>query len=315
MCRTSAAPGPIMKGLYPNMKVVAGTNGNLIKKLDAGECDAAVMVKDSFAVQARLKDYNEDCDKAKTGDTIYPGSAGFAVNADAGIKCTGIIRETLDIYMVEMELEGFISEVKQRWMDLPTTTNHTCEGTGSDSEVSDTTPLGLDRFEGIFIILAVVTFVALVWGLASKAQTARAAKIDPAANPEEEAERGKDNGEPIAHLGMPTTKDKSGEMTKDKSGEMTKDKSGDTAIFEMLKDMRAEFAAEMAEMKVLMQASQLASGADPAVRKPKKKAKSSADGPDVQVPEAEPMLANTGEGDFLHTLTFGGLRGDMIFNK
>jgi len=287
MCRTSAAPGPIMKGLYPNMKVVAGTNGNLIKKLNAGECDAAVMVKDSFAVQARLKDYNEDCDKAKTGDTIYPGSAGFAVNADAGIKCTGIIRETLDIYMVEMELEGFISEVKQRWMDLPTTTNHTCEGTGSDSEVSDTTPLGLDRFEGIFIILAVMTFVALVWGLASKALAARAAKTDPAANSEEEAEHGKDNGEPIAHLGMPTTNGK--------SGAITKDKSGDTAIFEMLKDVK-EMRAEMAEMKILM-------GADPGV------------GPDVQVPEAEPSLANAGEGGLLHTLSFGSLRDDMIFKK
>jgi len=224
--------------------------------------------------------------------------------------------------MVEMEIEGFISEVKQRWMDLPTTTNHTCEGkSNSDKEVSDTTPLGLDRFEGIFIILAVVTFVALVWGLASKAIAARAAKIDPAANPEEEAEHGKDNGEPIAHLVIPTN---------GKSGAITKDTSGDTAILEMIKDMRAE----MAEMKVLMQASQLASEADPGVRKLKKKAKSSADGPDVQVLEAEPnsmvhqwvgpdvqaleaepRLANAGEGGFLQTLTFGGLRDDMIFRR
>jgi len=193
------------------------------------------------------------------------------------------IRREAEGLRARRDTPGLISEVKQRGMDLPTTTNHKCEGKGSDKEVSDMTSSGLDRFEGIFIILAVVTFVALVWGLASKAIAARAAKTDPAANPEEEAEHGKDNGEPIAHLAMPTENGK--------SGAITKDTSGDTAIFEMLKEMRAEFAAEMVEMKILMQASHLASGADPAVRKPKKRAKSSDDGPDVQVPEAEPRLA------------------------
>ena len=98
--RTSAAPGPIMADLYPNMKVVPSSNANLLTKLGEGECDAAVAVKDSFAIQKRLKKYNEDCNLHKTGDTIYPASAGWAVASDSGIKCTSIIRDAIDIFMV-----------------------------------------------------------------------------------------------------------------------------------------------------------------------------------------------------------------------
>ena len=89
-----------MKDLYPNMKVVPSSSSNLLTKLADGECDAAVVVQDSFAIQKRLKKYNEDCTMYKTGDVIYPASAGWAVASDSGIKCTSIIRYAIDIYMV-----------------------------------------------------------------------------------------------------------------------------------------------------------------------------------------------------------------------
>ena len=89
-----------MKDLYPNMKVVPSSSSNLLTKLAEGECDAAVVVQDSFAIQKRLKKYNEDCNMHKTGDMIYPASAGWAVASDSGIKCTSIIRDAIDIYMV-----------------------------------------------------------------------------------------------------------------------------------------------------------------------------------------------------------------------
>ena len=88
-----------MAALYPNMKVVPSSNADLLTKLAKGECDAAVAVKDSFAIHKRLKSYNEDCSMHKPGDPIYPASAGWAVNADAGIKCTAIIRDAIDIYV------------------------------------------------------------------------------------------------------------------------------------------------------------------------------------------------------------------------
>jgi len=72
-----------------------------------------------------------------------------------------VIRDVMDVYLVEMELEGFVKEAKDRWMGLPATTNHSC--VGAEEGASDTEPLGLVRFEGIFEILAVIIMVCLVW--------------------------------------------------------------------------------------------------------------------------------------------------------
>jgi hypothetical protein len=126
-----------------------------------------------------------------------------------------------------MELQGFIAETKKRWMDLPTTTNHTCESTGA-SETSETTPLGLDRFEGIFIILAVVIALSAAWGFVSKTLAARA---DKAGDNKDELAHGpqNENGEPPSKI--------------------LAEGPGESPVIKLLEEMRAEMRAEMAGMK------------------------------------------------------------------
>jgi len=165
---TSAAPGPIMKDLYPNLNVVSGSPGTMIKQMRDGECQGVIHTRDTWTIQQSLKEHNEDCQLAKIGDTIYPSSAGWAVKMDSGVMCTSIIRDVMDIYLVEMELDGFIKTTKRKWMALPSTTNHSCADGGGDEEDSETTPLGLNRFEGIFEILALVIVISVVWGLVAK---------------------------------------------------------------------------------------------------------------------------------------------------
>ena len=296
----SAAPGPILKAMYPNMKKVSGTNGNLITKLNAGECDAAVMVSDSFRIQQRLKSYNLNCDKYKTGDVIYPASAGWAVNSDSGVKCTGIIRDTIDIYMVEMELEGFISDAKARWLDLPTTTNHTCAAGGDGGEVSETTPLGLDRFEGIFIILALIVGVSMVWGLSSKVLEKRAG---PAAFEESVDKIQGENGEP-------------GSKTASGSSE-------EPSVVDLLNSLREEMRQEMAEMKATLGALQPLPGIPSANLPLPKKGKSKVVSGDSPSPASEPITSSAEpkpqvaekkeENGLLHTLTFGNFSDDLVF--
>ena len=85
---TSSAMGPVMKELYPTLKVVSCSSTDLLTKLDEGKCDGAVLVQDSWRVQGSLKKYNENCDKARVGGVIHPSSSGWAVGIDAG-KCEG----------------------------------------------------------------------------------------------------------------------------------------------------------------------------------------------------------------------------------
>jgi hypothetical protein len=133
-----------------------------------------------------------------------------------------------------MELEGFIAETKKRWMDLPTTTNHTCQGTGA-AETSDTTPLGLDRFEGIFIILAVVIVLSVAWGFVSKTLAARTNKPD---NDELAPGDAGDNNAPPQKIAA--------------------EEPGESSVIKLIEEMRAEMRAEMAEMKTTLYHSHLA---------------------------------------------------------
>ena len=83
---TTASPGPIMKSLYPNLNLVPSTSSsNVIINLNEGKCDGAVMVKDDWMVLQSVKSFNGDCDKFKTGDTIYPSLGGWGSKTDAGV--------------------------------------------------------------------------------------------------------------------------------------------------------------------------------------------------------------------------------------
>lgn len=50
--------------------------------------------------------------------------------------CTNLVRDTLDIFMKEMELSGVIREFKKRW--LANQHDHSCDGDdSSDQDCSD----------------------------------------------------------------------------------------------------------------------------------------------------------------------------------
>ena len=41
--------------------------------------------------------------------------ASVSVCNGSGIKCTSLIRDVMDVYLVELELEGWLAEAKSRW--------------------------------------------------------------------------------------------------------------------------------------------------------------------------------------------------------
>ena len=89
-----------------------------------------------------------------------------------------MIRDVMDVFLVEMELDGFVQEAKDRWMGLPATTNHSCVGAEGE-EASDTEPLGLVRFEGIFEILFAFIVICLAWHFIAKNLAANAPEEAP----------------------------------------------------------------------------------------------------------------------------------------
>ena len=55
-------------------------------------CDAVAQFRTDWQAQQGQNSYNPCCDMFQRGHVIHASSAGWAVNADSGVKCTSIIR-------------------------------------------------------------------------------------------------------------------------------------------------------------------------------------------------------------------------------
>eukprot|EP00980_Cylindrotheca_fusiformis_P017065 scaffold5234_cov131-Cylindrotheca_fusiformis.AAC.12 len=92
--------------------------------LNDGECAFAVEVTQSWLGYKNKRQFNPTCNLEWIGDgrTISPSSAGFATKADAGFKCTGLVRDVINLHMEELISEGFIDDTwdyeNRRYQDV-----------------------------------------------------------------------------------------------------------------------------------------------------------------------------------------------------
>jgi hypothetical protein len=59
---------------------------------------------------------------------------GAAVKADSGVLCTSLVRDVMNFYLLELELDGFIRDAKARW--LPSVHDNQCAGGGPGDPVA-----------------------------------------------------------------------------------------------------------------------------------------------------------------------------------
>ena len=131
----------------------------------------------AWQIQQGQNDHNPCCDIFQRGDLIFPSSAGWALASDSGVKCTLLVAEVFNLFLVEMKLEGFIAEQLNSW--YPSVHNNSCPAGGAGAkefsctfkpshDVSDTDSLGISHFQGVFIILAVTIVASTLWAAVSK---------------------------------------------------------------------------------------------------------------------------------------------------
>jgi len=83
----------------------------------------------------------------------------------------------LDIFLVELKLEGFIADAQKRWLPVVHYNQCSVGGPGDPeiecafkpaSEVSDSDPLVIDDFMGIFILTSIFIVVSVGWSFLLK---------------------------------------------------------------------------------------------------------------------------------------------------
>ena len=82
--------------------------------LHAGECGLVAAYKANWLGYERDRRYNPTCDLEWVGRTVEDIQSGFAVKADAGYKCTSLIRDVINLHLNEMISAGALAEAWEK---------------------------------------------------------------------------------------------------------------------------------------------------------------------------------------------------------
>lgn len=140
------------------------TEIDLYTAVNEGECALAVTSTSSFLEFEKDQRSNPDCKLTWVGRTIEKIPAGFATKSDAGKLCTSLIRDVLDLHMVEMKNDGFIDRA---WKEhLMRNQDKDCGSDGSTDQTASKRTV--HEMGGTFLMHFFLTVAALIVALASK---------------------------------------------------------------------------------------------------------------------------------------------------
>ncbi|KAL3942955.1 MAG: hypothetical protein SGBAC_002944 [Bacillariaceae sp.] len=78
----------------------------------SGECAFLAEAVQQWLTNQHVESFNPNCDLEWVGNgkVVSASAAGFATIADAGFKCTGLIRDVVNMHMEEMIHDGFLRD-------------------------------------------------------------------------------------------------------------------------------------------------------------------------------------------------------------
>ena len=152
----------LVKSQYKGLGFVPKhTDQEVLAGLANGDCKVAATTQERFQEGLLAKDTNGDCRLFYGGRIQSKGSGGFATIIDTSHKCTSLVKNVLDYFFAQMELDGFL---ERAWE------NHYKEvgeiQCGSRASTLKTTgSLGIKEMGGLFCFHALLTTLAFLYTL------------------------------------------------------------------------------------------------------------------------------------------------------
>jgi len=145
---------------YPNAKYVEKSSAsNIYKGLANGECKVALEHYDPNEKYINLVDYNPGCELIVYGVPVLSRSSSFSVKSSAE-RCSSIIRDVLDIFILEMKDDGTLTKIKQDYNKGDQDCNLMTEGKSEESF-----SLSFLDMAGIFIMHYGILVLTLILGI------------------------------------------------------------------------------------------------------------------------------------------------------
>lgn len=163
--------------LYPNAKfaeIDTADDDDVLIALQDDKCDYAVVGLTAWESARRKESVNKDCNLQRIGRTFQELDASFALRSDAGVLCTSLVRDVLNIHLKEMKDElsnekDFIENAWERhFISKGDITDASCSAdeSASDSNLNENSDtLNLTNLGGIFVFHFFFLGVAIIIGM------------------------------------------------------------------------------------------------------------------------------------------------------
>lgn len=188
MCAmTSAAPALLVQGKFPTANLVLIDSfergyAAAYEALFAGQCRLVLTTVTDWEKDRRNPVINPSCDLQWVGRVFRFLSAGFATRSDSGILCTSLIRDILNLHLIEMDEDGFVEDATRKVLEMggqgacTSGSSGNADGSSSSSTTSsDGTSTGneepqltVQNLGGLFILLYSVIAVTVLMAIWSK---------------------------------------------------------------------------------------------------------------------------------------------------
>lgn len=157
-------PGAILVRMDPSKG-----EANLYLGVVRGECTLAISALSSWDEYRRDSSVNEDCQLVWIGRVFRFVQAGLATFSDSGTLCTSLIRDVLNLHVLEMEEDGFVQTAWERHLEAEADIN--CEATTRETEsggLGDSNQrLSLKDMGGLFIVFYGLTAITICMAIFS----------------------------------------------------------------------------------------------------------------------------------------------------
>ena len=150
--------------VYPTAKNVVRKDSfqEVFDGLNKGECTIAAVPTDTWNIFRGNIQVNGACQMYQVGRPYTYLQGGFATKADHGTLCTSLIRDVLNIHMVDMINEGLVDKLKEENLYYQEIDCNAVNAGEEEAEDEDTYQLTLNEMAGTFVLHGLLCSVALI---------------------------------------------------------------------------------------------------------------------------------------------------------
>jgi hypothetical protein len=156
-----------VSSVYPGAKLIRKKEEkDIYLGVTAGECVVAITTVNSWELYEGDRSVNGDCKMGWIGRVFKFVPAGFTTISDSGTLCTSLIRDVLNLHLLEMKEDGFVDRAWHKHLEQNADIN--CNAQSVDLKDNESDQLSLKDMGSLFIFHFGLTAVAICMAVIGK---------------------------------------------------------------------------------------------------------------------------------------------------